>query len=74
MATEPGVTTINVNDIKPGVKFYGLPDANSDGTTDPFTISLAQNESYVFGLQARRTPARRRWPTSTASASRATSS
>lgn len=50
MSTEPGTTTVSIA-VRPGVKLYGLPDANNDGATDTHTITLNQYESYIVGLQ-----------------------
>ncbi|MBT9555929.1 MAG: tandem-95 repeat protein [Myxococcales bacterium] len=50
MAMEDG-TTVTVDHFKPGMKVYGQPDADGDGTTDAFTVTLNKNQSYVVGLQ-----------------------
>ena len=50
MSSEPGTTTVSIA-VRPGVKLYGLPDANNDGATDTHTITLNQYESYIVGLQ-----------------------
>lgn len=50
MSTEPGTTTVSIA-VRPGVKLYGLPDANNDGATDTHTLTLNQYESYIVGLQ-----------------------
>ncbi len=50
MATEDG-TTVTVDEFKPGMKVHGQPDANNDGTTDAFTVTLNKYESYVVGIQ-----------------------
>ncbi|MFO0744743.1 MAG: Ig-like domain-containing protein, partial [Myxococcota bacterium] len=51
MATEPGTTTITFDGIKPGIKLFGRADANNDGTTDAFSVTLSQNQSYIVGIQ-----------------------
>ncbi len=51
MATEPGQTTITFDGFKAGVKLYGLPDANSDGRTDTYSVTLNQYQSYIVGVQ-----------------------
>ena len=49
MATLPGTTTVTFDAIKTGVRFYGR--AATSGTTDAFTITLNQYESYIIGQQ-----------------------
>ena len=44
-------TTITIDDIKPGVVFYGLPKSGSPVTTDSLTITLDANESYIIGMR-----------------------
>ena len=50
MATEDG-TTVNFDDIKPGVVFYGTSFSGSPATSDPISVVLDANESYVIGIR-----------------------
>jgi len=49
MATQPGTTTVTIDQIKPGVVFTGTTGVG--GATPPITVTLAQYESYVVGIK-----------------------
>ena len=51
MATEDN-TTVNFDDFKPGVVFYGTTASGAPLTTEPFAVTLDANESYVVGIRA----------------------
>jgi hypothetical protein len=44
-------TTITIDDFKPGIYFYGAAASGSPATTDPITIILQANETYVIGMR-----------------------
>ncbi|MFT6162768.1 MAG: hypothetical protein ACJA00_005371, partial [Myxococcota bacterium] len=43
-------TTITFDEFSPGILMFGQPDADGDGTTDPITVTLQANESYIIGI------------------------
>ncbi len=51
MATEDD-TTVNFDDIKPGLVFHNTPASGSPPTSDPITVTLNTNQSYVIGVRA----------------------
>ncbi|TNF33217.1 MAG: hypothetical protein EP329_08595, partial [Deltaproteobacteria bacterium] len=50
MATQPD-TVVNFGDIKPGMVFTNTTTGGSPVTTQPFSVTLAQNESYLIGFR-----------------------
>lgn len=49
MATQPGTTTVTIDQIKAGVVFTGTTAV--DGKSPDFSVQLQQYESYVFGIR-----------------------
>lgn len=49
MATEDN-TTVNFDDIKPGIVFYNTPASGSPATSNPISVVLDANESYVIAV------------------------
>jgi hypothetical protein len=49
MATEDN-TTVNFDDIKPGIVFYNTPTSGSPATSNPISVVLDANESYVIAV------------------------
>ncbi len=43
-------TTVTFDEFSDGLLLWGQPDADGDGTTDPITVTLQANESYIVGI------------------------
>lgn len=51
MATENN-TTVNFSEFKPGVILYGTATSGSPATTNPISVVLNANQSYVIGTRS----------------------